>query len=141
MKKSAANEWSGNPYKRPGSPFWSIVFTDAAGVVRRKSTKTRDLRIARDALAAQLREVELQKTGHVDHFAESRTVPIEQLVVAFREHLETADSAPRYVRETMRQIRHFIKFAKVTTVPSITIGDAETMMLAVPVLPNTPPLT
>ena len=66
MKKSAENAWVGNPYKRPGSPFWSFVFKDAAGVVRRRSAKTKDLRIAREQLAEALREVERERFGHVD---------------------------------------------------------------------------
>ncbi|MBK8098995.1 MAG: hypothetical protein IPK26_17955 [Planctomycetes bacterium] len=46
MTKSGAF-WVGNPYRRPRSPFWHIVFDDAAGVTRRSSTRTEDLRIAR----------------------------------------------------------------------------------------------
>lgn len=125
MKKSAANHWGGNPYKRPGSPYWSIVFKDASGVVRRRSTKTKDLRIARDALAAQLREVEQLKAGHVDRYAETRRMPLEQLVVAYKAHLEAEKSAPRYVKGTIRQIREFIAFAKVSTIPTIALHDAE----------------
>ena len=44
MKKSPENAWRGNPYKRPGSPYWHYVFTDASGVVRRRSARTKDLR-------------------------------------------------------------------------------------------------
>lgn len=120
-----ANAWTGNPYKRPHSPYWSIVFTDAAGVVRRRSTKTKDLRIARDVLAKQIREVEMQKAGHIDRYAATRKLPLGQLITAYKEHLETADSAPRYVKGVIRMIREFVVFAKVTTLPSIALADAE----------------
>lgn len=125
MTKGAAGHWEGNPYRRPNSPYWHIVFEDASGVVRRKSTKTKDLRIARDRLAETLRDVELAKSGHVDRFAEAREMPIAQLVDEYKIHLETNDSAARYVRETIRQLRDFLAFAKVATVPSIHIADAE----------------
>jgi integrase len=124
-KKSAEHAWRGNPYRRPGSPFWSFVFKDASGVVRRRSAKTRDLRIAREQLAETLREVEQQKAGHVDRFAESRTIPIAELVAAYKQNLESNDSAPRYVRETIRQLRDFVAFAKVASIPGIHIPDAE----------------
>ena len=130
-KKSTENSWRGNPYKRPGSPYWSFVFKDASGVVRRRSAKTKDLRIAREQLAESLREVELAKAGHVDRFAETRTIPIDTLVLAYKEHLETNDSAPRYVRETVRQLRDFFSFAKVVSVPSIHIADAERFVASI----------
>ena len=74
MKKGAEQHWTGNPYRRPNSPFWHIVYEDAAGVIRRRSTKTTDLRIARSALTEQLREIELRKVGVVDRYAETRTM-------------------------------------------------------------------
>jgi integrase len=117
--------WEGNPYRRPNSPFWHIVFEDEAGVVRRRSTKTKDLRIARDVLAAQLREVEQLRTGHVDKFAETRKRPINDLVVEFKALLEAEKRAPRYVKGTIRQLREFIAFAKVATVPGLHVTDAE----------------
>jgi integrase len=131
VKKSAEHHWAGNPYRRPGSPFWSYVFKDASGVVRRRSAKTRDLRIARNRLAEALREVELQKTGHVDRYAESRVRPIEEFLREFKAHLEASDCADRYVHETIRQIREFVGFAKVSTLPSIVVADAERFVAAI----------
>lgn len=125
MTKAGGEHWTGNPYHRPGSPFWHIVYEDVSGVVRRKSTKTKDLRIARDALAAQLREVEKLKAGHVDRYAESRKTPIADFVTAYKEHLEAEQSAPRYVKGTIRMIREFFAFAKVATLPGIALQDAE----------------
>ena len=125
MKKGPVNAWRGNPYKRPGSPFWSIVFTDGSGIVRRRSTKTKDLRIARDLLATTLRDIEKLKAGYVDRYAETRTTPIGKLIDAYKQHLEAEDSAPRYVKGTIRMLRDFTKFAKTTTVASIAIADAE----------------
>jgi integrase len=125
VKKSAENAWRGNPYKRPGSPYWSYVFKDASGVVRRRSAKTTDLRIAREALTAQLREVEKQKTGHVDRYAVTRKQPLEELVVTYRDHLTAQGSAFRYVQATVRHIREFITFSQVSTIPTIAIADAE----------------
>ncbi len=125
MKKSAESAWRGNPYKRPGSPFWSFVFKDADGVVRRRSAKTRDLRIAREQLAEALRDVEKQKAGHVDPFAEFRSMPIGKLVDAYKDHLETERRVPSYVKATIRQIREFVKFAKVSTIPCIALPGAE----------------
>jgi integrase len=119
------DHWTGNPYRRPNSPYWHIVYEDEAGVVRRRSTKTKDLRAAREVLAAQLRDIEKQKAGHVDRFAETRTMPIGKLVTAYKERLEAEDSAPRYVKGAIRMIRDFIKFAKIATVPGILIADAE----------------
>jgi len=125
VTKGATGHWEGNPYRRPNSPYWHIVYEDASGVVRRRSTKTKDLRIAREALAAQLREVELQQTGHVDRYAETRRAPLEQLVVAYKEQLEADGAVPRYVKGTIRQIREFVAFAKASTIPSIALADAE----------------
>ncbi len=125
MKKSADNAWVGNPYKRPGSPYWSYVFKDAAGVVRRRSAKTRDLRIAREQLAAQLNEVEKLKSGHVDRYAETRKAPLDTVVAAYKEHLTGKDSAAQYVVDTMRYVRGFVAFAKIPNVPSIVLADAE----------------
>ena len=125
MKKSAENAWRGNPYKRPGSPYWSFVFKDAGGVVRRRSAKTKDLRIAREQLAEALREVEKQKAGHVDPFADTRSMPIAKLVDAYKEQLEANGSAPRYVKDTIRMIRDFFSWAKVGMVPGIKVADAE----------------
>ncbi|HEX5050421.1 MAG TPA: site-specific integrase [Planctomycetota bacterium] len=119
------NHWEGNPYRRPNSPYWHIVFEDASGVVRRRSTKTKELRYARDALAEQLREVEKQRTGHVDRYAASRVMPLEELVVAYREHLQAQACAFRYVQATVRQVRDFIAFAKASTLPTIAVADAE----------------
>ena len=124
-KKSPENAWRGNPYKRPGSPYYSYVFKDASGVVRRRSARSKDLRVARAALAAALAEVEQQKAGHVDRFAEFRTMPISKLVADYKQHLETEERAPRYVRESIRQLRAFVGFAKVSTIPSIALPDAE----------------
>ena len=131
MKKSAPSDWAGNPYRRPGSPYWSYVFKDASGIVRRRSAKTRDLRIAREALAAQMREVEQLKAGHVDRFVETRTRPVAELVDEYKAQLEAADSAPRYVRETVRQIRGFLSFAKVASVPGIVVADAERFVASI----------
>jgi site-specific recombinase XerD len=117
--------WEGNPYRRPRSPFWHIVYEDETGVVRRRSTKTKDLRIAREALATQLREVEKLQTGHVDRYAETRTTSIAKLVNEYLAHLKAEECAPRYVKETIRQIRAFVRFARVPTVPAIAVPDAE----------------
>lgn len=124
MSQSATGFWEGNPYRRPRSPFWHIVYEDASGVVRRKSTKTKDLRLARSALAEQLNEVTKARAGHVDRFAETRNAPIDDLVKAFKAHLEAERRSARYVNGTIRQLREFITFAKVTTVTSITVPDA-----------------
>lgn len=131
MKKSAEHAWRGNPYKRPGSPYWNFFLTDASGVVRRRSAKTKDLRIAREALAAKLREVEKQKAGHIDRYADTRTMPVAKLVDAYKAHLETEKRAPRYVKETIRQIREFVAFAKITTIPSIVLADGERFVAGV----------
>ena len=130
-KKSAESAWRGNPYKRPGSPFWSFVFKDASGVVRRRSAKTKDLRIAREQLASKLREVEKQRAGHVDRFAEARTTPIAKFVAEYKAALEASDSSPRYVSGTVRMIRDFFSFAKVGTVAGIHIADAERFVAAI----------
>ncbi|MBM4063902.1 MAG: hypothetical protein FJ265_22815, partial [Planctomycetes bacterium] len=114
------NHWEGNPYRRPNSPLWHIVDEDQSGVVRRRSTKTKDLRIAREFLATTLREVELQKAGRTDPFAEARTRPVNEFVVEFKQHLEAERCAPRHVSATLKQIRAFLAFAKITTIPSIT---------------------
>ncbi len=125
MKKSPENAWRGNPYKRPGSPYWHFVYTDEAGVVRRRSAKTKDLRVARDALARKVRDVEKAKFGEVDRYAEFRTMPIGKLVDDYKANLESEDRNPRYVRESIRQIRAFASFAKVATIPSIALPDVE----------------
>ena len=125
MKKSAAESWVGNPYKRPNSPFWHIVFDDAAGVTRRQSTKTRDLRIAREFLTTKLREVEQAKAGHVDRYAATRKQPIAELVVEFKSHLEAEGRTVAYVKAVIRQIRGYLTFASPPTIPSIHAPDAE----------------
>jgi len=125
VTKPAAGFWEGNPYRRPNSPFWHIVYEDASGVVRRRSTKTKDLRIARECLSAQLNEVEKQKTGHFDRYAETRKAPLETLVIAYKEHLEAERSAFRYVQATVRQIRDCIAFAKASTLSTLSLADAE----------------
>jgi integrase len=124
-KKSAENAWVGNPYKRPNSPFWHIVYDDEAGVTRRKSTRTKDKRVAQDFLAETLREIDRRKLGHVDPFAEWRSVPLSRLIADYNEHMTVEQRAPRYVRETVRQLRAFVSFAKVSTIPSITTPNAE----------------
>ena len=124
-KKSADNAWVGNPYRRPNSPFWHIVYEDAAGVTRRKSTRTKDKRVAQDFLAETLREIEREKLGQADPFAEWRSVPLARLIDDYRQHLEVERRNPRYVKETVRQLRAFVAFAKASTVPSITLPDAE----------------
>lgn len=125
MTKTGSGFWRGNPFKRPRSPFWHIVYDDAAGVTRRKSTKTRDIRIAREHLAATLREVEQQKTGHVDRFAETRKAPLSEIVTAYKQHLESKGSSAQYVVDTMRYVRGFVTFASIPTVPAIVLPDAE----------------
>lgn len=125
MKKSAAESWVGNPYKRPGSPFWSFVFKDASGVVRRRSAKTKDLRIAREQLAAAQREAEQQRNGHVDRYAATRKQPIAELVIEFKNHLEAEGRTAVYVKAVIRQIRGYLAFANPPTIPSIHAPDAE----------------
>lgn len=125
MKKSAQNHWRGNPYKRPGSDYWYIVYHDASGKQCKESTRTRDLKIARERLAERVREVEKLKVGYVDRFAATREMPIEKLVVAFRDHLTAKNSARQYLKDTIRQIREFIAFAKVSRLPDIILPDAE----------------
>ena len=125
MKKSTENEWCGNPYKRPGSPFWSFVFKDAAGVVRRRSAKTKDLRIARERLADAIREAEQQKAGHVDHYAETRKTPTADLVVQFKSHLEGEGRTEVYVKAVTRQIRGYLTFASPPTIGSVHPPDVE----------------
>jgi integrase len=125
VKRSAESEWRGNPYKRPGSPYWSFVFRDAAGVVRRRSAKTRDLRIAREKLAEAIRDAEQQKAGHVDHYAETRTTPTADLVVAFKAHLEAERRTAVYVKAVVRQIRAYLAFACPATVSSIHPPEVE----------------
>jgi integrase len=124
VKKSAENHWAGNPYRRPNSPFWSFVYRDAAGVVRRRSAKTKDLRIAREALAKQLREVELQKAGHVDRYAPTRKAPLADVLKAFQEHLIAERRTPGYAKTTVRMLRDFATFAGIGTVGAIAFGDA-----------------
>ncbi len=116
--------WVGNPYKRPNSPFWNIVYDDASGVTRRKSTGTKDLRIAREFLADMLRDVEKLKAGHVDRYSATRKAPVNDLVVAFKAHMENEQRAARYVKGTVRILRDFMTFAKVTTVGTIVFADA-----------------
>lgn len=125
MKKSADSEWRGNPYRRPGSPFWSFVFKDAAGVVRRRSAKTKDLRVAREALAEALRGVEQTKAGHVDHYAETRKTPTADLVIEFKDHLEGEGRTEAYVKAVIRQIRGYLAFASPPTIASIHAPDVE----------------
>ena len=125
MKKSADNSWVGNPYRRPNSPYWHIVFEDASGIVRRKSTRTKDKRVAQEFLAETLQTVEKTKLGHVDRYAEARKVPVARLIEDHRDHLETEERAPKYVTGTTRQLRDFVAFAKVTTLPSIERPDVE----------------
>src|SRR5690606_32827955 len=43
VTRKAQQNWTGNPYRRPNSPYWHIVFVDADGVTRCRSTKTTDL--------------------------------------------------------------------------------------------------
>lgn len=125
MTRSPGEFWTGNPYRRPNSPFWHIVYEDEAGVVRRRSTKTKDLRIAREVLASQLREVEKLKAGLIDRYAESRREPLAELVAAFKEHMQAENYAARYVKGTLRQVREFIQFARASTIPTIALADAE----------------
>jgi integrase len=125
VKKSAEGYWTGNPYKRPGSPFWHFVYRDAAGVVRRRSAKTKDLRIARERLAEALQAVEKQKAGHIDRYVQTRKQPLEELVVAYKEHLVAERRTDHHVRTAARHLRAFIAFAKASTIPSITRVDAE----------------
>jgi integrase len=125
VKKSPENAWRGNPYRRPGSPFWSFVYKDESGTVRRRSAKTRDLRIAREMLTAALRQVELIKAGHVDRYADSRTMPLADLVADYEVHLKSERCAAKYVKNTIRMLRHFLKYTRVTTIPSIGAPDAE----------------
>lgn len=125
MSGGAANHWRGNPYKRPGSPYWSFVFKDAGGTVRRRSAGTADLRIARQKLAEAQREVELQKAGHVDRYADTRKAPIAELVDAYKAHLEAERCAPKYVKNTIRMVRKFVAFAKVPTVAAVALQDAQ----------------
>jgi integrase len=125
VTKASAEFWVGNPYRRPNSPYWHIVYDDAAGVTRRQSTKTKDLRIAREFLSAKLREIEKLKSGHVDRYAATRKLPLNELVVAFQKHLESERAAFRYIQSTIRQIRHFITFAGASTLPTIVMADAE----------------
>ena len=125
MTRGATSHWCGNPYKRPGSPNWSFVFTDAAGVVRRRSAKTTDLRIARRTLEETLREVEQAKLGHGDRFAAIRATPIAQFVDEYKATLEANKSAPRYIQGTIRMLREFLAYAKVKLLPALHIADAE----------------
>jgi integrase len=125
MTRGASAHWTGNPYRRPNSPYWHIVFDDANGVTRRRSTKTTDLRIARRALEEALHEVEQAKLGHCDRFAAIRTTPIAQFVEEYQATLEANKSAPRYIQGTLRQIREFLAYAKVKLLPALHIADAE----------------
>ncbi len=125
MTRAATNHWTGNPYRRPNSPFWHIVFDDANGVTRRRSTKTTDLRIARRALEEALHEVEQAKLGNGDRFAAIRATPIAQFVEEYQATLEANKSAPRYIQGTLRQIREFLAYAKVKLLPALHIADAE----------------
>ncbi|MFO1053934.1 MAG: site-specific integrase [Planctomycetota bacterium] len=131
MTRAAQSHWTGNPYRRPGSPYWSFVYKDADGVVRRRSAKTTDLRIARRMLDEKLREVEQTKNGNFDRFAALRSKPIQELVAEYKQMLEANQSAPRYVKGTIRQIRQFLSFAKVRTLPDLHIADAERFVTSV----------
>jgi len=123
--KNAATYWEGNPYKRPRSPFWHIVFDDASGRQRRESTKTKDLKIAREILAEKLRAVEKQRAGHVDRYAESRNRRLEEFVVLYTKDLTAKKAVPKYIKETARQLRQFVEFASVATIQDIRLADAE----------------
>jgi len=125
VKKSADNAWVGNPYRRPNSPYWHVVFEDASGKVCRRSTKTKDKRIAQEFLAETLQTVEKTKLGHIDRYAEVRKVPVARLIEDHRDHMESEDRAPRYIKDTTRQLRDYVAFAKVTTLGSIQRPDVE----------------
>lgn len=84
------------------------------------------------SLSDKLREVEKQKAGHVDRYAATRKQPLDELVVAYRDHLTTAGSELRYVQATVRQIRAFIKFANASTLPTIVVADAERFVEDIP---------
>jgi hypothetical protein len=82
------------------------------------------LRIAREQLTSQLREVEKLKAGHVDRFAETRKRPIDELVREFKAHLTAEGRALRYIEDTVQQLRSLIRFARVATLPGILMCDA-----------------
>lgn len=125
MNTNSKRFFQGNPYKRPNSPYYYISYLDASGSIRRESAKTKDLAIAREMLTQRKREVEKQKVGHVDRFAETRRMPLENLIELFRRHLEGEQRDPRYVSGTLRQLREFVRFAKIATLPQIAIVDVE----------------
>ncbi|MFO1053974.1 MAG: site-specific integrase [Planctomycetota bacterium] len=131
MTRAASAHWTGNPYRRPNSPYWHIVFEDASGIVRRRSTKSTDLRIARRFLDETLREVEQTKSGDVDRFAALRTKPIQDIVEEYKATLAANQAAPRYVRGTVRMLRQFLSFAKVRTLPDLHIADAERFVTSI----------
>lgn len=125
MKTNHDKFHQGNPYKRPTSPFYYFLVKDPSGRIRRYSSKTKDLAIARQMLAAKQMEIEKQKVGFVDRFATTRTMPLEQLIADYRRHLEVERSAPRYVKGVIRQLREFVAASKVGTLSQVLVADAE----------------
>jgi integrase len=124
-KKSPESAWRGNPYKRPGSPYWSFVYTDAAGVVRRRSARTKDLRIARARLAEAQNGVEREKAGHVDRYATFRTMPLAKLVDEFRQHLADDGRSESYQKAVGRQLRAFLKVTQTPHLSALHVPDVE----------------
>ena len=131
MTRGASAHWTGNPYRRPGSPYFSFVFKDASGVVRRRSAKTTDLRIARRMLDETLREVEQAKLGHGDRFAAFRTLPIKQFVDEYQATLEANQSSPRYVKGVVRMLREFLSHAKARLLSDLHVADAERFVTSI----------
>ncbi|MCA8976777.1 MAG: site-specific integrase [Planctomycetes bacterium] len=112
-----------NPYKRPGSPFWQILFRDASGRERRESTKTSNFRIAEQILADRRLEAERARAGIVDKFAEQRQRPIDEFVLDHRNHLRAKNCAPKYVRAVVQHLREAIAAANAVRLPDFTASS------------------
>jgi integrase len=111
-----------NPYKRPGSPFWQVLWIDGSGRERRASTHTTNRRIAQSILAQKRKEADEVRAGIVDRFAASRRRKVDEFVVDYRNHLLANDRVPQYVAEVVRQLRLAIAAVRAGTLGDLTTG-------------------
>lgn len=113
---------SQNPYRRPGSPYWQILYRDASGRERRESTRSTHLRAAQQILAERRLEAERTRAGIVDRFAASRRRPLDELVQAWRSSMQARRLAPKYVRAVVRHVRDAIAAAQIAHLQDLTVG-------------------
>ena len=116
-------------YKQPGSRYWHAKYTDADGVIRRRSTRCRDKSSAQAVYSRWLAEVERLKAGIVtaSEVAASHHAmrPLAEHLADYEAKHRAAGHDERHIRESLVRLHRVFKNIGARTIRDLSRASVE----------------